>query len=459
MVTRRTERAPRRQALGLWMNGDFVGTWRLAAGVGDILEYDARWQDAPHGRPLSLSLPFTPGGLPHRGDVVRAYFENLLPDSQEIRVRAARRFRARSTEAFDLLAQIGRDCVGALQILPDGMTPGDVRTIDATPLEESDVAGILRGAVAMPAMAGALPADDDDFRISIAGAQEKTALAWIDGRWCLPRGSTPTTHILKLPMGLVGNRRLDLSHSVENEWLCSRILAGYGLPVAECEPLQFEDIKVLAVKRFDRAWLDGPTGRWLARLPQEDLCQATGTPAALKYESDGGPGIERIMGLLALSDTPQADRRTFLLAQLLFWMLRAPDGHAKNFSLSIRPKGAYRLTPLYDVMSAWPLVGEGPGRLSEHKIRMAMAIRSTNAHWRMKEIQRRHWLALGTRFGVLEDDGRDIEAIVDDLIDRTSGVIAHVEAGLPPGFPDAVASPVLRGLERAARQLAMRTDG
>jgi serine/threonine-protein kinase HipA len=88
-----------------------------------------------------------------------------------------------------------------------------------------------------------------------------------------------------------------------------------------------------------------------------------------------------------------------------------------------------------------------------------MAIRSTNAHWRMKEIQRRHWLALGTRFGVLEDDGRDIEAIVDDLIDRTSSVIAHVEAGLPPGFPDAVASPVLRGLERAARQLAMRTDG
>lgn len=459
MVTLRTARAPRRQALGLWMNGDFVGTWRLDAGAGDILEYDARWQAAPHGRPLSLSLPFTPGGLPHRGDVVRAYFENLLPDSQEIRARAARRFRARSTEAFDLLAQIGRDCVGALQILPNGMTPGDVRTIDATPLDEHEVAAVLRGAVAMPAMAGAMPADDNDFRISIAGAQEKTALAWIDGRWCLPHGSTPTTHILKLPMGLVGNMRLDLSHSVENEWLCSRILAAYGLPVAECEPLQFEDTKVLAVKRFDRAWLDGPSGRWLARLPQEDLCQATGTPVALKYESDGGPGIERIMGLLAMSETPQADRRTFLLAQLLFWMLRAPDGHAKNFSLSIRPRGAYRLAPLYDVMSAWPLVGEGPGRLSEHKIQMAMAIRSANAHWKMKEIQRRHWLALGTRFGVLEDDGRDIEAILDDVIDRTSGVIAEVEAGLPKGFPDHVAGPVLRGLERAARQLAMRADG
>ncbi|HEY9146390.1 MAG TPA: HipA domain-containing protein, partial [Thiobacillus sp.] len=131
-----------------------------------------------------------------------------------------------------------------------------------------------------------------------------------------------------------------------------------------------------------------------------------------------------------------------------------PDGHAKNFSLSIRPRGAYRLTPLYDVMSAWPLIGEGAGLLSEHKIRLAMAIRSTNAHWKMKEIQRRHWLALGKRHGVLEDDGRDIEAILDDLIDRTPGVLAEIEAGLPKGFPDPVAGPVLQGLERAARQLA-----
>ena len=453
MVTATTGRKSRRQALGLWMNGEFVGTWRMDAGSEDILEYHASWQGSPQGRPLSLSLPFTPGANLHRGDVVRAYFENLLPDSQDIRARAARRFRARSTQAFDLLAEIGRDCVGALQILPDGMAPGDVRTLDASPLDEAQVAAILRGTVAAPAMAGAAPQDDDDFRISIAGAQEKTALSWIDGRWCLPHGSTPTTHILKLPMGLVGNMKLDLSHSIENEWLCSRILAAYGLPVAECEPLQFEDMKVLSVRRFDRAWLDGPSGRWLARLPQEDFCQATGTPAALKYESDGGPGIERVMGLLATSESPQRDRRVFFLAQLLFWMLRAPDGHAKNFSLFIRPQGAYGLTPLYDVMSAWPLIGEGPGRLSGHKIRLAMAIRTTNAHWKMKEIHRRHWLALGKRFGVLDDEGREMEVILDDLIARTPRVVADLEAGLPADFPEHVANSVLRGLQQAASQL------
>lgn len=194
--------------------------------------------------------------------------------------------------------------------------------------------------------------------------------------------------------------------------------------------------------------------RWLARLPQEDCCQATGTPPERKYESDGGPGIERIMSLLATSETPAADRRTFLLAQLLFWMLRAPDGHAKNFSLSIRPRGAYRLTPLYDVMSAWPVIGEGAGLLSEHKLRLAMAIRSTNAHWRMKEISRRHWLALGKRHGVLGDDGQTIEAILDDWIARTPRLLAEVESTLPAGFPEQVAAPVLRGLERAASQLS-----
>lgn len=452
MVTNGTRKPSRRKALGLWMNGGFVGTWRMGPGSEDLLEYAADWKSSPQGRPLSLSLPFTPGSTPHSGEVVRAYFDNLLPDSQDIRARAATRFRARSTDAFDLLAQIGRDCVGALQILPDGMTPGNVDAVEATPLAEHEVAAILRGAVASPAFGERTP-EDDDFRISIAGAQEKTALAYIDGQWCRPHGSTPTTHILKLPMGLVGNMKLDLRHSIENEWLCSRILGAYGLPVADCEPLQFEDIKVLSVKRFDRAWLDGPRGRWLARLPQEDFCQATGTPATLKYEADGGPGIDRIMGLLATSASPQRDRRNFFLAQLLFWMLRAPDGHAKNFSLSIRPGGAYALTPLYDVMSAWPVIGDGPGTLSEHKVRMAMAIRSTNAHWKMREILPRHWLALGKRYGVLDEAGRTVETLVGDLVERTPAVVAGIESMLPAGFPEQVAAPVLRGLEREARRL------
>ncbi|MFX5521492.1 HipA domain-containing protein, partial [Acinetobacter baumannii] len=91
------------------------------------------------------------------------------------------------------------------------------------------------------------------------------------------------------------------------------------------------------------------------------------------------------------SMTRDQDRRTFFQAQVIFWMLRAPDGHAKNFSLFLRPEGRYQLTPLYDVLSAHPIIGEAPGRLSAFKIRMAMAVRSQNAHYRMREIERRHW--------------------------------------------------------------------
>ncbi len=453
MVTASTTRTSRRRTLGLWMNGEFVGTWRLGSGGEDILEYDQSWKTAQHGRPLSLSLPFTPGTAPHRGAVVRAYFDNLLPDSQDIRARAASRFHAKSTGAFDLLAQIGRDCVGALQILPDGTAQSDAGIIEATPLDEHEVAAILRGTLASPALTGAAAQDDDGFRISIAGAQEKTALLNLDGQWCRPHGATPTTHILKLPMGLVGNMKLDLSHSIENEWLCAQILAAYGLPIANCEPLQFEDMKVLSVERFDRIWLDGQQGRWLARLPQEDFCQATGTPAIRKYEADGGPGIDRIMGLLATSASAQQDRRTFFLAQLLFWMLRAPDGHAKNFSLFIMPTGAYALTPLYDVMSAWPVIGDAPNKLSAHKVKMAMAIRTTNAHWKMKDILRRHWVTTGKRYGVLDDDGQTVEALFEEIVERTPSVIASIESVLPSGFPASVSDPILRGLAYGARLL------
>jgi Uncharacterized protein related to capsule biosynthesis enzymes len=202
-------------------------------------------------------------------------------------------------------------------------------------------------------------------------------LLWLDGQWCQPLGSTPTTHILKLPLGLVGNLNFDMRTSVENEWLCLEIMRAYGLPVALSHPLQFEDIKVLAVERFDRAWAHGESNTpWIMRLPQEDMCQATGTPPGLKYESDGGPGIRAIMKLLTTSSESERDRRNFFRAQVIFWMLGATDGHAKNFSIFLQAGGAYHLTPFYDVLSAYPVMGKGANMLSPFKAKLAMAVRS-----------------------------------------------------------------------------------
>jgi serine/threonine-protein kinase HipA len=442
-------RAAHKRTLGLWMNGDPIGIWTIHPNGADTLQYDDRWVRSARGRPLSLSLPFMPGNAAHKGAAVQAYFENLLPDTKEIRERVARRYNAKGIDAFSLLAEIGRDCAGALQILPKGMAPEDPAVLKYQVLTDQQVASLLRDTVAPAAIHA-----DGDLRISIAGAQEKTALLFHEGRWCRPLGSTPTTHILKLPLGLVGNARLNLGESVENEWLCSLILKEYGLPVAHCEMVQFEDVKALAVARFDRQPSSRSGQPLLYRLPQEDFCQATATPPDLKYEANGGPGMADILKILEGSAESGADRRTFFQAQLIFWMLRACDGHAKNFSLAIGAGGSYRLTPLYDILSFWPILGNGPNKVSPYKAKLAMAVRGKNPHYKISEILPRHWREAGERFGIVSAEGRPAQHIIDDLAQRTPAVIRAVKSQLPAGFPQQLAGSVLDGLQAAAGQLA-----
>ena len=123
---------PRRaqsRELGVWANGVRVGTWRLPGRGATEFVYDSTWLVAPEARPLSLSLPLTLDRVPHRGEAVAAYFDNLLPDSEPIRRRLQQRFHTASPDAFDLLTAIGRDCVGAVQLLPADDQPSDVRSI------------------------------------------------------------------------------------------------------------------------------------------------------------------------------------------------------------------------------------------------------------------------------------------------------------------------------------------
>ncbi len=134
-------------------------------------------------------------------------------------------------------------------------------------------------------------------------------------------------------------------------------------------------------------------------------------------------------------------------------MLCAPDGHAKNFSLFIRPGGRYQLTPLYDVISAYPVVGHGPNQISPFKVKLAMAVRSQNAHWKMNDILRRHWVAVGTRHGVVTADGQPVDKLLDDLVARTPEVIHQVKRKLPEAFPMSLAHSILQGLEQASQRL------
>lgn len=437
-------RPSKTRTLHAWMNGEHVGMWINPSGKPQEFVYAREWLTSRSARPVSLSMPLAEGAT-YKGPVVERYFENLLPDSGEIRRRIGRHVGAHSERAFDLLEKIGRDCVGALQLTVEREPAPGVRTITASPISETEIEQLLLKTSGSPTFGA--PELDDDFRLSIAGAQEKTALLFQDGRWFRPYGATPSTHILKLPLGLFPGG-IDLRTSVENEWLCAQILSAYGVPTAKCSIARFATRKALVVERFDRRLAADRS--WIVRLPQEDFCQATGIAPTQKYQADGGPGIEAIMGILLGSEVADEDRRDFFRTQILFWMLCAIDGHAKNFSLFLNAGGSYRLTPRYDVLSAHHALGMNAGQLSPHKVTMAMAIRgSKGTHYNWSDILPRHFGLTAQRCGL----GGEIDRMMEELIESTDSVADAVQGRLPADFPQELAHAVLTGLRASASRM------
>ena len=352
--------------LDVYMNGRRVGQYFRAPDGAFAFTYAPEWLAWENTLPISRALPLRPER--YTGPPVIAVFENLLPDSDLIRRRVAERVGADGVDAYSLLARIGRDCVGALQFLPEGEVPGDARALTGEPLSDAQIGAMLIDLAQTPLGIRA----EQDFRISVAGAQEKTALLFHEGQWVLPTGTTPTTHILKPAIGRLPNG-MDLTDSIENEHFCLRLLAGFGLPVARTEIADFAETRALVIERFDR--LRARDGR-LIRLPQEDCCQALSVPPTRKYQNEGGPGIVEICDLLTGSDEPQRDRADFLKAVILFWLIGATDGHAKNFSIALMPGGRFRMTPLYDVPTVQPSLDAGTLRVEDMKLAMRADTRS-----------------------------------------------------------------------------------
>jgi serine/threonine-protein kinase HipA len=241
--------------------------------------------------------------------------------------------------------------------------------------------------------------------------------------------------------------------------LCAQILRELGLPVADTTIESFGEVKALVVARFDRRWIGvdaqaaqkarfTPTkGTWIARLPQEDLCQATGIPPSSKYESDGGPSMDDVLSVLSGSENAADNKATFALAQLAFWLLAATNGHAKNFSLHHASGGTFRMTPLYDVLSVWPIVGSHANQLPLQRVKLAMAIRGRKRHYKLVEIQTRHWQELATFVGSPKLWER-MHTLVESLDDALQGV----EAALPEAFPARLFASIANGMRSQARR-------
>jgi serine/threonine-protein kinase HipA len=435
---------PRRRThtpLRVLLNNRPVGQLSKAATGAIDFRYDPRWLEWEHALPVSLSLPLREDA--YRGEAVAAVFDNLLPDSDALRRRVAERVGAASTDAYSLLAAIGRDCVGALQFIEaDDASEGDTATIKGEAVDDLAIERLLRGLSQAPLGLSR----DETFRISIAGAQEKTALLRHKGRWWKPSGSTPTTHIVKIQIGRLPSG-LDLSESVENEFYCLKLAEAFGLPVCKVEIQTFGDTRALVIERFDRRWTKD---KRLLRLPQEDCCQALSVPPTRKYQSEGGPGLVRILDLLKGSDQPAADRITFLKAQMFFWLIGATDGHAKNFSIFLSPGGSYHLTPLYDVLTAQPSFDAG--QIDRRHMKLSMSVGS-NRHYRIGEIRGRHFVQTGKATGLVESV---VLAAIEEMAAMTPIALQKVESALPENFPSALHASVSKSVMERLDLLLVR---
>ena len=374
-----------------------------------------------HSRSLSLSL--LSGACEIKGHAVQHYFDNLLPDNARIRARLGRRFKLKSIDTFNLLQALGRDCVGAVQLLPEGRSLEGWQDIDCEPCRTSRSPGSCKRCPPMPRRAARHRTTIfSAFRLQGPRRKPPSPMAktMMSAAW-----QNPATHILKLPLALIGgSRRVDAADSVQNECLCAQIVGALGLPVARTSMATFDEQTVLMVERFDREWMDA--GRWIARLPQEDFCHALGLAPDQKYEQHGCPGMLKCLQLLQGSQD-KGHARLFLLSQLAFFLMAATDGHAKNFSIYLRRGDAYEMTPLYNVLSMWPYFVNSPSQFNQRKAALAMAIRSKNTHYLLHTMQARHWHQLAMKNG-----GPSVWQAMLALVARVDEALAAVEHRLPP---------------------------
>jgi len=258
--------------LAVLMNGRQIGRIERQGNRLKFIYAEAWRQDAV-SFPLSLSMPLT--AAEHGHEAINTWISGLLPDNERIIARIARDHDVLPNSPYALIWKIGEDCPGATQFVEPESIESLVQGGDVVWLTEDDVAERLAD----------LRRDGVERRhregnFSLPGAQPKTALISQDGRWGIPSGRLPTTHILKPPIG-------DLEGHAENEVFCLALARRLGIPAANAKVLRFRNEIAITVKRYDRA----PRQDGIGRVHQEDLCQAMSVPPANKYERDGGAGI------------------------------------------------------------------------------------------------------------------------------------------------------------------------
>lgn len=321
--------------LAVLLRGQIVGDWSRNHLGQYTFSYRENYRST--GRiPLSPALPISDTRFGHQA--VAAYVEGLLPENPEVRAVWASELKTSET-AFDLLAAMGRDCVGAVQFAhEDALDELAQRAADYRLVTDTEI-GERLAALRATGASWTLP----DEHWSLPGVQEKFTLARLGDRWHVARGAAASTHIVK-----PGVTRL--MHQAVLEYATMQVAARLGLTVAATELADFAGETAIVITRFDR-YHDLASA--VHRLHQVDFCQAMGRMPANKYEERNGPRAAELAAMLRReSARAEQDVRRFSDAVLFNYVVGAPDAHAKNFALLYPPRGGPRMAPLYDLSSA-----------------------------------------------------------------------------------------------------------
>lgn len=321
------------------------------AGADVSLAYDAGYLAHPDAVPLSLSLPMRV--QPHAGAAVESWLDGLLPDLPADRERWRASAGAVSVDPLDLLATaIGDECAGAVQfepVEPAGAAAGARGRADRPsglePITAADLAAALRDLRDGSRFGGWRM--DPLASFSLAGTMPKLALRRSGDKWHRAVGDAPTSHILKPSVAIYPGQAI-------GEHLALATAQRLGIDAARTEVAVIGGVETLVVQRYDRVRTAAEPAS-LARVHQEDLCQALGRPAAQRFQRDGGPSPGDIASLLrAYSSNFAADVAALFRRLVYCWVIVANDAHAKNHALLHLPGGVCRLAPLYDTASWLP---------------------------------------------------------------------------------------------------------
>ena len=349
----------------------FLEVWLLGQSVGQLIQadgrlsfsYSPRWLQSPSAQPLSRSLPLRPESFDDKA--TRPFFAGLLPEGDK-RKLVAMALQVSPQNDYALLNGIGGECAGAVTLLEPGQQPTGLPSEQYVRwLDDGELIAILDELPRRPMLAG-----KDGLRLSLAGAQDKLPVVFVNGHIGLPKQNTPSSHILKPAISAVEG-------SVYNEGFCMALAMRLKLSVASTSIRRVADRVYLLVERYDR--LRQPDGS-LQRLHQEDFCQALGVAPEYKYQNEGGPDLTQCFDLIRKATRPSAPQVLRLLDYVIFnALIGNHDAHAKNFSLIYTRRGTV-LAPLYDTLSTAVYAN-----LTD---KMAMKIGSK---YKFTEVQKQHW--------------------------------------------------------------------